>query len=106
VQEPVASRIARRLQQMTGVEARVTSLGHVQRGGEPSAFDRLLATRLGTTAGMLLADGVYDVMMAVQGTEIVPVPLAQVAGVKKLVPVDHSWITTARLVETSFGDRG
>lgn len=105
VQEPVASRIARRLQQMTGVEARVTSLGHVQRGGEPTAFDRLLATRLGTTAGMLLADGVYDVMVAVQGSEIVPVPLVEVAGVKKVVPVDHPWITTARLVETSFGDR-
>jgi 6-phosphofructokinase 1 len=91
---------------MTGVEARVTSLGHVQRGGEPSAFDRLLATRLGTTAGMLLAEGMYDVMVAVQGTDIVPVPLDQVAGVKKVVPVDHSWIATARLVETSFGDRG
>lgn len=105
VQESVASRIARRLQHLTGVEARVTSLGHVQRGGEPTANDRLLATRLGTTAGRLLAEGRYDVMVAVQGTEIVPVPLDQVAGIKKVVPPDHSWIETARLVETSFGDR-
>ncbi len=103
VQEPVASRIARRLQQMTGVEARVTSLGHVQRGGEPTAYDRLLATRLGTKAGKLLAEGVYDVMVAVQGSETVPVPLGDVAGIKKTVPLDHPWLETARLVETSLG---
>lgn len=103
VQEPVASRIARRLQQMTGVEARVTSLGHVQRGGEPTAFDRLLATRLGTKAGKLLAEGTYDVMVAVQGNQTVPVPLNEVAGIKKTVPLDHPWLETARLVETSMG---
>jgi len=103
VQESVASRIARQLQRLTGVEARVTSLGHVQRGGQPTANDRLLATRLGTKAGMLLAEGVYDVMVALQGTETVPVALEKVAGVKKLVPADHPWIEAARLVETSFG---
>jgi 6-phosphofructokinase 1 len=103
VQEPVASRIARRLQQMTGVEARVTSRGHVQRGGEPTAYDRLLATRLGTMAGQLLADGVYDVMVAIQGGDTVPVPLKDVAGIKKIVPLDHPWLKTARLVETSLG---
>lgn len=103
VQESVASRIARQLQRLTGVEARVTSLGHVQRGGQPTANDRLLATRLGTKAGMLLAEGVYDVMVALQGTETVPVALEQVAGVKKLVPPNHPWIDAARLVETSFG---
>jgi hypothetical protein len=52
---------------------------------------------------MLLAEGVYDVMVALQGLETVPVPLEQVAGVKKLVPPDHPWIHTALLVETSFG---
>jgi hypothetical protein len=50
VQEPMASRLARQLQELTGVEARVTSLGHVQRGGIPSAFDRMLCTLLGTAA--------------------------------------------------------
>lgn len=104
VQESVASRIARRLQTMTGVEARVTSLGHVQRGGQPTPYDRLLATRLGTKAGMLLAEGVYDVMVAISGTETVPVPLEQVAGKKKIVPLDHPWLDTARLVETCLGD--
>ncbi len=104
VQEPVASRIARQLQQLTGIEARVTSLGHVQRGGEPTAGDRLLATRLGTKAGKLLAEGTYDVMVAIQGERTLPIPLEEVAGFKKLVPLDHPWIDTARLVETCLGD--
>lgn len=104
VQESVASRIARRIQTMTGVEARVTALGHVQRGGQPTPYDRLLATRLGTKAGKLLAEGVYDVMVALQGGDTVPVPLKEVAGKKKLVPADHPWIESARLVETCFGD--
>jgi len=104
VQEPVASRIARELQQLTRIEARVTSLGHVQRGGAPTPFDRLLTTRLGTKAGKLLAQGVYDVMVALQGDDCVPVPLEQVAGIKRTVPLDHPWIETARLVETSLGD--
>ena len=104
VQEPMASRVARQLQQLTGLEARVTSLGHVQRGGTPSAADRLLCTRLGTKAGELLMKGVYNVMVAVRGGDCVPVPLEKVAGVVKKVPVDHPWVKTARLVGTCLGD--
>lgn len=104
VQESVASRIARQLQQSTGVEARVTSLGHVQRGGTPTSFDRLLCTRLGTKAGELLAHGHFNVMVGVKGNECVPVPLKEVAGKTRTVPVDHPWIQTARLVETCMGD--
>ncbi len=104
VHEPVASRLARHIQQLTGVEARVTSLGHVQRGGPPTAFDRLLCTRLGTKAGELLAQGHYNIMVAVKGTECVPVPLENVAGLKRVVPLDHPWLRTARLVETCLGD--
>lgn len=104
VQEPVASRLARQLQKLTGVEARVTSLGHVQRGGSPTAFDRLLCTRLGTKAGELLAQGRYNVMVGVRGTECVPVPLKKVAGIKRIVPPNHPWVKTARLVETCLGD--
>lgn len=103
VQEPVASRIARRLQRLTNVEARVTSLGHVQRGGEPTPFDRLLCTRLGTKAGTLLSQGVYDVMVGVQGNQCVAIPLEKVAGIKKTVPLDHPLLVTARLVDTSLG---
>jgi phosphofructokinase-like protein len=104
VHEPVASRLARQIQQLTGVEARVTSLGHVQRGGPPTAFDRLLCTRLGTKAGELLAQGHYNIMVGVKGTECVPVPLENVAGLKRTVPPDHPWLQTARLVETCLGD--
>ncbi|MCF3652487.1 6-phosphofructokinase [Synoicihabitans lomoniglobus] len=104
VQEATASRVAREIQQRTGVEARVTSLGHVQRGGPPSAFDRLLCTRLGTMAGHLLAHRKYNVMVGVKGTDCVPVPLGKVAGIKRTVPRDHDWIKTARLVATCLGD--
>ncbi|MBX3751387.1 MAG: 6-phosphofructokinase [Opitutaceae bacterium] len=104
VHEPVASRLARRLQQLTGVEARVTSLGHVQRGGPPTAFDRLLCTRLGTKAGELLAQHKYNVMVGIKGNQCVPIPLAKAAGSKRIVPTDHPWIATARLVETCMGD--
>ncbi|HVU23605.1 MAG TPA: ATP-dependent 6-phosphofructokinase [Opitutus sp.] len=104
VQEAVASRLARHLQQATGVEARVTSLGHVQRGGPPTAFDRLLCTRLGTKAGELLAQRRYNVMVGIKGTTCVPVPLEKVAGIKRTVPLNHPWIETARLVDTCLGD--
>ncbi len=104
VQEPKASRIARELQRLTGTEARVTSLGHVVRGGTPSATDRLLCTRLGVRAAELLAEGIYNVMVAVKGDRCEPVPLDQVAGKRRVVPPDHPWIQVARLTDTSLGD--
>lgn len=104
VQEPKASRLARALQRLTGTEARVTTLGHVQRGGTPSASDRLLCTRLGTAAADMLAHGKYGCMMAVRGDEIVPVPLDEVAGKLKLVPTDHHSVRAARAVGTCMGD--
>ncbi len=106
VQEPKASRLARHLQRLTGMEARVTTLGHVQRGGTPSALDRLLCTRLGATAARLLAEGVFDVMVGIKGERCEPVPLEEVAGRLKLVPTDHPAIDAARLVGTCLGDRG
>ncbi|MFA6173533.1 MAG: ATP-dependent 6-phosphofructokinase [Kiritimatiellales bacterium] len=103
IQEPKASRIAREIQQLSGVEVRVTSLGHIQRGGIPTANDRLLCTRLGTKAGQLLAEGIYNVMVAIRGQECVSVPLEKVAGITRTVPKDHAWIETARLVDTCMG---
>ena len=104
VQEPMASRLARHLQALTGVEARVTSLGHVQRGGVPTAFDRTLSTMMGARAAELLAEGTYNVMVAYRNGRCVPVPLAEVVGQRKLVPVDHHLIHCARQVGTCFGD--
>lgn len=105
VQEPKASRLARELQLLTGTEARVTSLGHVQRGGVPTAADRLLCTRLGVKAATLLAEGVYNVMVAVKGEDCMAVPIDKVAGKRKEVPLEHPWIEAARFVGTCLGDR-
>ncbi|RMD82479.1 MAG: 6-phosphofructokinase [Lentisphaerae bacterium] len=102
--DSVAHRLAHQLQEKAGLETRVTALGHVQRGGTPSATDRLLCTRLGTKACELLVEGVYDVMVAVRNGECVPVPLTEVAGHKKLVPPDHEWIRAARLTGTCLGN--
>ncbi len=105
VQESLDSRIARQLQQLTGLEARTTSLGHVQRGGSPSPQDRMLCTLLGTEAGQLLAEGKYNVMIAVRGSKTVPVPLEEVSNGHRTVPIDHPWIHAAELVETCMGNR-
>lgn len=104
VQEPIASRVARQLQEMTNIEARVTALGHVQRGGTPSSFDRLLCTRLGTKATQLLARGVYNVMVGYDSGHCAPVPLEEVAGRRKVIAADHPMIVSARLVGTCMGD--
>ncbi|MCW3159004.1 6-phosphofructokinase [Micropruina sonneratiae] len=97
-------KLAKELEAATGLEARVTILGYVQRGGTPSAADRLLATRLGTAAADLVADGEFGVMVAARGDGTQPVPLKEVAGKVKLVPADHEWITAARKVGTGLGD--
>lgn len=68
--------ISRGLERATGIECRLTILGHVQRGGSPTAYDRILATRLGHAAADLAVSGASDVMVALRGTEIVPVDLA------------------------------
>lgn len=104
VQESLDSRIARQIQGMTGFEARTTSLGHVQRGGTPSARDRLLCTLLGARAGELLAAGEYNLMLSIQGEKVVPVPVEKYAGQCKTVPVDHPWLTAAREVGTCLAD--
>jgi 6-phosphofructokinase 1 len=96
--------MSRRIEELTGLEARVTILGHVQRGGTPSPADRLLATRLGTATAELVAKGVHGVMVAVRGDDILPVPLDEVAGRRKVVPIDHPMIQTARHLGLSFGD--
>lgn len=92
------------LEEMTGCESRMTILGHLQRGGTPSAEDRVLATHLGTVCAQYLADGGSGDMMAVRGSEIVPVKLEDVAGKKKLVDPDDPLVRSAKLVGTCFGD--
>jgi len=97
-------KLARELEAATGLESRVTILGYVQRGGTPCAEDRLLATRLGTAAADLVSQGEFGVLVAARGQGTEPVPLAEVAGKIKLVPLDHDWISTARKIGTGLGD--
>jgi len=97
-------RLARQLEELTHLESRVTILGYVQRGGTPSPADRLLATRLGSACGDLINEGVFSVMVAARGDGTEPVPLEKVAGKRKIVPPDHTWLQTARHVGTCLGD--
>ena len=97
-------RLARQLEALTGLESRVTILGYLQRGGIPSAGDRLLATRLGTACANFINQDVYGVMIAARGDGVEAVPLEKVVGKLKTVPLDHDWIETARSVDTCLGD--
>ena len=96
--------LTQQLEKLTGLESRVTILGHVQRGGSPSPADRLLATRLGTACASLINEGVFGVMVAVRGGGVEPVPLKQVVDKRNNVAPDHPWIKAARNLGTSMGD--
>lgn len=97
--------LAQELEQLTLVESRVTILGHLQRGGIPSAYDRLLATRLGTACARFIQDGLYGVMVAAHGDSCEPVALEDVVGKRKEIYLDHPWIECARSVGTCLGDK-
>lgn len=96
--------IAATLEKLCKLEARVTILGHLQRGGTPSAADRILATRLGTACASFIKKETYGIMVASDGERTKPVPLEKVVDKVKLVPSDHPLVESARLVGTCFGD--
>ena len=96
--------LAKQLEALTGLESRVTILGYVQRGGTPSAMDRLLATQLGTAATALIHQDQSGVMVAIKNGNMHPVALEKVVGKRKTVPLDHHWFKTARRVGTCLGD--
>ena len=81
----IGARVAEQIEARTGFEARVTILGHVQRGGTPTAFDRVLASRFGVAAIDAVHDGAWDTMVAIQGGSVVRIPLAEAVGTLKLV---------------------
>jgi ATP-dependent phosphofructokinase / diphosphate-dependent phosphofructokinase len=81
--------LADEIERRTGKEARCTVLGHIQRGGTPTAFDRVLATRFGVHAIHAVADGAYGTMVALRGTDIVRVPLSEATTQLKLVPPER-----------------
>ncbi len=88
-------RLSRELEKLTGLESRVTILGHLQRGGTPSAADRILATRLGIACAEAIHDQRFGCMVAVKGEGTALVPLSEVVGKLKLVPLDHPWVRAA-----------
>jgi 6-phosphofructokinase 1 len=85
----VGQLLAEEIERRTGKEARATVLGHIQRGGTPTAFDRVLATRFGIHAIRAVADGAFGQMVALHGTDIIRVPLAEATRELKLVPPER-----------------
>ncbi|HEV8511545.1 MAG TPA: 6-phosphofructokinase, partial [Gemmatimonadales bacterium] len=97
-------KVAHSIEQMTGKETRSLVLGHLQRGGSPTTFDRLLALRFGAAAVRLVAERQFGMMVALQPPQIVAVPIADAIATPRRVPLDSDTITTARDLGISFGD--
>lgn len=100
----VASAVAREIQELTGKETRSLVLGHLQRGGMPTGYDRLLATRFGGAAVRAVADGQWGHMVALQSPHIVTLPIADVLRTPKRVDLTSDVVMTARATGISFGD--
>jgi 6-phosphofructokinase 1 len=100
----MGGQVADVLQQLTNKETRHVVLGHLQRGGTPTSYDRVLATRFGGRAVECVRDGEFGKMVAFQPPEIVTVPLEKVVGRQKQVPIDFDLIRTAKAIGVSFGE--
>ena len=100
----IGALIAREVEERTGIESRVTVLGHLQRGGTPSPFDRILATRFGVCAVEMVLRGEFGCMVALKTPEIVAVPLEDAVKQQRKVPPDGELVRFARSVGTAFGD--
>ena len=96
---------AKQLEERAGKETRHVVLGHLQRGGSPTAFDRTLATRFGGKAVELLLNGQFGKMVANHPPDLVPIPIGEVVGKIKTVPLDYDLLLTARRLGVSFGDQ-
>lgn len=100
----IAYEVGARIKELTGQEVRVTVPGHMQRGGAPCPYDRVLSTRLGAVAGRMIMDGNFGYLVGTKNNEIIKVPLSDVAGKLKMVSPDCDMIKEAKLVGISFGD--
>ncbi len=98
------NRIAGQIQKATGIETRVCVPGHMLRGGSPSAYDRILATRFGVRAAQLIKDEKYGVSVALVNAKISENPLEDVAGKTKFVDPKGNYVITAKDLGISFGD--
>jgi len=100
----VGAQVAAALESRTGKETRYVVLGHLQRGGAPTSFDRILATRFGARAVELILEGQFGSMVAFHPPDIVAVPLERVVGRTRNVPLDFDVVRTARAMGISLGD--
>ena len=92
------------LHQKTDLETRITILGFLLRGGVPSSMDRVRATQLGSNSVKMIHEGQFGILLGINDFQITPIPLVDVAGKHKKIPLDHEWIQAARNVGTCFGD--
>jgi len=99
-----AQRLAAQIEDRAETDLRVTVLGHLQRGGSPSSFDRILATRFGHHAARLVHEGDFGKMVALRAGEIVSVPITDAIGQYKLVDPQSQTVQTARALGVTFGD--
>nr|WP_122013508.1 ATP-dependent 6-phosphofructokinase [Maliibacterium massiliense] len=100
----IAYRVASEISEKTGQEVRVMVPGHIQRGGSPCGYDRVLSSRLGTAAAKLIEQGNFGNMVALQNGKIVPVPLSEIAGKLKSVDLDSDIVQCARDLGICLGD--
>jgi ATP-dependent phosphofructokinase / diphosphate-dependent phosphofructokinase len=100
----VAAVVATELEKLTGKESRFVVLGHLQRGGAPTSFDRVLATRFGARAVELLLEGQFGTMVAFHPPDIVAVPLEKIVGRTRNVPLEFDVVRTARAMGITLGD--
>jgi phosphofructokinase-like protein len=100
----IGEHVSRELERLTGKESRHVVLGHLQRGGAPLAYDRVLATRFGSFAVELLLRGEFGTMTALHSPDIVAVPLEKIVGRIRNVPPSGDVVRTARNVGICFGD--
>lgn len=100
----IAYEIGEEIEKRTGQEVRVTVPGHMQRGGEPSPYDRVLSTRFGAAAGKMISDREFGYMVGIKNGEIIKVPLEDVAGKLKMISPNSSIVKEAKLVGINFGD--
>ena len=100
----VGNKLAQELEELTGIESRCTILGYLQRGGSPTAFDRVLCTRYGVAAIEACMAGDYDVMVSLHNDSIVTVPLQDAGGKPRSVAADNEIVKAARDIGICFGD--
>jgi 6-phosphofructokinase 1 len=100
----IADKVALAIEERTGKETRSLVLGHLQRGGSPTTFDRLLGLRFGAAAVRVIADGKFGTMVALLRPGIAPVPLADVVGRTRRVDLTGDTVQTARDLGINLGD--